>query len=151
VKRCVIFSKNRNFSPCCVSALNSGRQKTRRILLGILIAIRFMASSLRHIRSTFKEVFMTHKIRTLFVAILATGSLMLQALPASADYWHWAPREHRWERRADIHSDRRDLDEARRQLTWDLNHHASRRKIAEDRARIRDLERDIHEDRRAMR
>ena len=94
---------------------------------------------------------MTHKIRTLFITVLATGALMLQALPASADYWHWAAHEHRWERRADIRSDQRDLAEARRQLTWDLNHHASRRKIAEDRARIRDLERDMHQDRRAMR
>lgn len=95
---------------------------------------------------------MNNRTQTLFFAAIVTGSLMLQTVPASArDYWHWAEREHRWEHRADIHSDRRDLAEARRQLDWDLEHHASRRKIAEDRARMTDLERDIHEDRRAMR
>ena len=95
---------------------------------------------------------MNTRTQTLLVAAILTGSLTLQAVPALAhDYWHWAAREHRWERRTDIRSDRRDLAEARRQLDWDLQHHASRRKIAQDRARIADLERDIHEDRRAMR
>jgi hypothetical protein len=95
---------------------------------------------------------MNNRMKTAFFAAIVTGSLMLQAVPASArDYWHWAEREHRWEHRADIRSDQRDLAEARRQLDWDLEHHASRRKIAEDRARITDLERDIHVDRRAMR
>jgi hypothetical protein len=94
---------------------------------------------------------MKHKIPKLIFGVLVAGSLTMQAIPASADYWHWAARDHRWERRSDIRSDRRDLAEARRQLEWDLNHHASGRKIAEDRARVRDLERDIHVDRRAMR
>jgi hypothetical protein len=94
---------------------------------------------------------MNQKTRTILVGLIASGSLMMQTVPAFADYWHWVAHEHRWERRADIRSDRRDLAEARRQLQWDLDHHASRRKIAEDRARVRDLERDIHVDRRAMR
>jgi hypothetical protein len=94
---------------------------------------------------------MKHKTRTILVGLIATGGLMMQTVPAFADYWHWTAREHRWERRADIRSDRRDLAEARRQLQWDLDHHASRRKIAEDRARVADLERVFHEDRRAMR
>jgi hypothetical protein len=92
---------------------------------------------------------MDKKKQTLLVAAILTGSLMLQAAPASArDYWHWVAHEHRWEHRADIRGDRRDLAEARRQLDWDVQHRAGRRKIAEDRARIADLERDIHEDRR---
>lgn len=95
---------------------------------------------------------MYNRLKKIFVTGMLGGCLILQAVPALAhDYWHWSTREHRWHRRADLRSDYRDLAEARRQLDWDLRHHASRRKIAEDRARIRDLERDIREDRRAMR
>jgi hypothetical protein len=95
---------------------------------------------------------MLSKQKKLIFTLIIGGCLILEAAPALArDYWHWSAREHRWQRRADLRSDHRDLVEARRQLDWDLQHHASRRKIAEDRARIRDLERDIREDRRAMR
>jgi hypothetical protein len=95
---------------------------------------------------------MKNRTKTLLFFSLIAGSLILQAAPAGArDYWHWAEREHRWERGADLRSDRRDLEEARRQLRYDRNHHASRRKSAQDEARIRDLERDIREDRTAAR
>lgn len=95
---------------------------------------------------------MNNRMQTLVFAAIVAGSLMLQTTPAVArDYWHWSEREHRWNRRADLRSDYRDLAEARRQLEWDRRHHASRRKILEDEARIRDLERDIHQDRRALR
>jgi hypothetical protein len=95
---------------------------------------------------------MHNKFKRLFFTAIVGGCLMLEAAPALAhEYWHWAARERRWERRADLRSDYRDLAEARRQLEWDLRHNASRRKIAEDRARIRDMEREIRDDRRAMR
>jgi hypothetical protein len=94
---------------------------------------------------------MNGRIQTPLLATIVAGALMMQAAPAIArDYWHWSEGEHRWNRRADLRSDYHDLTEAKRQLEWDRRHHASRRKIAEDRARIRDLERDIHEDRRAL-
>ncbi len=83
-----------------------------------------------------------------FIAV----SLLLQVAPALArDYWHWAENEHRWEHRADLRSDRKDLDQARQQLRYDHQHHASRRTIGRDEARIRDIERDIREDQRARR
>ncbi len=86
-------------------------------------------------------------IRTLRMATFIAVPLLMQVAPALAkDYWHWVEREHRWERRADVRSDRKDLDQARRQLRYDRNHHAGRRTIARDEARIRDLERDIRED-----
>ncbi len=92
---------------------------------------------------------MNHRIKTILITTFMAGSLTMQAAPALArDYWHWSEREHRWDHRADLRSDRNDLAEARRQLHYDRNHHARRRKIAEDEARIRDLERDIREDRR---
>lgn len=95
---------------------------------------------------------MFSRVKKLILPVIVGAFLILEAAPALArDYWHWSAREHRWEHRADLRSDHRDLAEARRQLDWDLHHHGSRRKIAEDRARIRDLERDIREDRRAMR
>ncbi len=86
------------------------------------------------------------------IATLIAVSLMLQAAPALArDYWHWEDKEHRWEHRADLRSDHKDLEEARRQLRYDHSHHASRRTIGRDEARIRDIERDIREDERAKR
>lgn len=95
---------------------------------------------------------MNHKIQTLLFGTIVTGSLMLPAAPALArDYWHWAEREHRWERRADIRSDYRDLNEARRQLEWDRNHRGGWRRVADDEARVAQLERDIREDRRTFR
>lgn len=53
------------------------------------------------------------------------------------------------DRRAELRSDYRDLMRAREQLEYDRRHHARRRKIAEDEARIRDIEREINADRRA--
>jgi hypothetical protein len=89
------------------------------------------------------------KLTTIALGSLVAGSLLMSAGPVMAhDYWHWSAHEHRWARRADLRSDRRDLAEARRQLEYDRHHHASRRRIAEDEARIRDIERDIRADRR---
>jgi hypothetical protein len=95
---------------------------------------------------------MSRRIKTIAIATFIASSLMMRAAPAVArDYWHWSEQEHRWDHRADLRSDRNDLAEARRQLSYDRNHHARRRTIAQDEARIRDLERDIREDRRAVR
>jgi hypothetical protein len=91
------------------------------------------------------------------IKLLACCSLVTVSLlgPASSvlarDYWHWSKDHNRWDRRADLRSDSHDLEQARRQLDYDRRHHASRRKIAEDEARIRDIERDIQADRRARR
>ena len=93
---------------------------------------------------------MTNKIKLfalssfVIVSLLAPGSSLL-----ARDYWHWS--NNRWNRRADLRSDHQDLEQARRQLDYDRRHHASRKKIAEDEARVRDIERDIQEDRRAHR
>jgi hypothetical protein len=90
---------------------------------------------------------MNLKIRQFAFTGLLAGTLLIPAVPAMArDYWHWS--NNRWERRADIRSERADLREARRQLQYDLDHHASRRRIAQDQARIRDLEYDLRVDRR---
>jgi hypothetical protein len=88
---------------------------------------------------------MNRKIGVLVFGSLIFGSLTTSAGPVMArDFWHWSEREHRWDRRADLRTDEKDLAEAKRQLEYDRNHHASRRKVAEDEARIRDIERDIH-------
>jgi hypothetical protein len=87
---------------------------------------------------------MKTSIKTIALASAIIGSLLLQAGPVMArDYWHWAAKEHRWERRANIGTERSDLEEAKRQLQYDRHHRASHRKIAEDEARIRDIERDL--------
>jgi len=94
---------------------------------------------------------MNSKLKSLVIGSLIAGSLAFSASSVSArDYWHWSEREHRWDRRADLRSDYRDLAQARRQLEYDRAHHASRRVIARDLERIRDIENDIREDRRAF-
>jgi hypothetical protein len=95
---------------------------------------------------------MSIKVKSLMSSTVLAGTLILSAAPAMArDYWHWQDRDHRWERRAELRSDQRDLAQARRQLDYDRAHHASRRTIAQDEARIRDIERDIRGDLRAQR
>ena len=95
---------------------------------------------------------MSTKIRSLLSSSILAGSIVISAAPVMArDYWHWRENDHRWERRAELRSDRRDLAEARRQLDYDRAHHASRRRIAQDEARIREIERDIREDLRLSR
>jgi len=91
-----------------------------------------------------------NKIRLFAFSSLVTVSLLAPASSVLArDYWHWS--NNRWDRRADLRSDYHDLEEAKRQLDYDRRHHASRKKIAEDEARVRDIERDIQGDRRANR
>jgi outer membrane murein-binding lipoprotein Lpp len=92
---------------------------------------------------------MKTKLRKMIFGSLIAGSLLASAGPVMAhDYWHWSERDRRWVRRAELRSDYRDLAAARRQLEYDRRHHASRRRIAEDEARIREIERDIRADRR---
>jgi len=95
---------------------------------------------------------MSIKIKSLVSSTVLAGSLVLSVAPAMArDYWHWQEKEHRWEHRADLRSDQRDLAQARRQLDYDRSHHASRRTVAQDESRIRDIERDIRGDLHAQR
>ena len=95
---------------------------------------------------------MMSKIKLFAFSSLVTVSLLGPASSVLArDYWHWSKEHNRWDRRADLRSDYHDLEQAKRQLDYDRHHHASRRKIAEDEARIRDIERDIQADRRAHR
>ena len=94
---------------------------------------------------------MMKKIKLLACCSLVTVSLLGPASAVLArDYWHWSKDHNRWDRRADLRSDSHDLEQARRQLDYDRRHHANRRKIAEDEARIRDIERDIQADSRAV-
>jgi hypothetical protein len=98
-----------------------------------------------------EDLFMDRKIKTVVLGSFLAGVLMTPASGLARDYWHWSKDNSRWDRRADLRSDQRDLEEARRQLEFDRRHHASRRKLAEDEARIRDIERDIRVDRQAHR
>ena len=93
----------------------------------------------------------TKTIRLLAFSCLLTVSLGAASPVLARDYWHWSKDHNRWDRRADLRSDYHDLEQAKRQLDYDRRHHASRKKIAEDEARVRDIERDIQGDRRARR
>ena len=94
---------------------------------------------------------MKKTLRTLIVGGLVAGALAGSAGSVFArDYWHWSERERRWDYRADVRSDQRDLARARRQLEYDRAHHASRRAIARDLERISAIENELREDRRAF-
>jgi hypothetical protein len=86
--------------------------------------------------------------RTVVLGSLIAGSLMLSVGPAMArDYWHRSDHDW-WSRRADVRQDHRELWEARRQLDYDATHHASRKTLARDQARIDSILNDIRNDRR---
>jgi hypothetical protein len=92
-----------------------------------------------------KGALMNYNLKTFVINTLIVGTLMTPASALANDYWHW--HDNRWDHRADLRSDINDLQESKRQLEYDRNHHATRRKISEDEARVRDIERDIHADR----
>ncbi len=94
---------------------------------------------------------MNTKLKNLVMGSVIATSLALSASSVLAhDYWHWSEQQRRWDRRADLRSDYRDLAQARRQLEYDRAHHANRRIIARDLDRIRDIENDIRQDRQAF-
>ena len=90
---------------------------------------------------------MRSKTKTLVLGCLLAGSLVTSAVPVVAqDYWRWHARDYQsyqWESRKDLRSDQGDLAEARRQLEYDRSHRASRSRIAQDEARIKDIEQAI--------
>ena len=92
---------------------------------------------------------MRSKTKTLVLGGLLAGSLVTSAVPVVAqDYWRWHARDYRsyqWESGKDLRSDQRDLDEARRQLEYDRSHRANRSKIAQDEARIKEIEMDFRD------
>ena len=91
------------------------------------------------------------KIQNVYFRYILAGVLITPASAWARDYWHWSRDNNRWDRRAELRSDYRDLEEARRQLEYDRRHHASRKKLAQDEERIRDIERDIRAYRSARR
>ena len=61
---------------------------------------------------------MKRKIKTVVLGSFITGALMTPAL-GLADNWHWSTDHNRWDHRADLRSDYRDLARARQQLEQD--------------------------------
>lgn len=94
---------------------------------------------------------MNRKFKTFILGTFLAGVLITPASALARDYWHWSGDYNRWERRADLRSSYRDLEEAKRQLEYHRRHHASRRQLAIDEERIRDIERDIRAIRNARR
>ena len=101
------------------------------------------------------------RLKTVISGSLIAGSLMMLAMPASAvAQWYRSPGEIRRDILSNQDALRRQYDElaaARRQLDRDIEYGASRRRIADDRQRIREalneiaiLERDIRQDRREL-
>jgi hypothetical protein len=92
---------------------------------------------------------MNRKISCLIFGSLILSSLVVSTNSAMAQR-RWSDNEERWERRADLRREYRELEDARRQLEYDLRHGASRWRIADDEARIREIEDAIRADRREL-
>jgi hypothetical protein len=92
---------------------------------------------------------MRSKTKTLVLGSLLAGSLVTSAVPVVAqDYWRWHTRDYQSYQREsgkDLRSDQRDLAEARRQLEYDRSHRANHSKIAQDEARIKEIEMDFRD------
>jgi hypothetical protein len=89
------------------------------------------------------------KMRKAISAIVLAGSLMF-VTAAFADItfsWRFDESNRRWEQRSDSYSTRADLREAKRKLAYDLARGANYRVIARDRARIREIEESLREER----
>ena len=72
---------------------------------------------------------MKNRLKGIILCSLVSGALLASTTPVFAhDNWHWSREHNRWDHRADLRSDYRDLDEAKRQLEHDRSHHASRQK-----------------------
>jgi hypothetical protein len=94
---------------------------------------------------------MNAKIKTMVFGSLIAGSLLMAAGPVVGhDYRGWSERDRRWGRRAELRSDYRELARARHKLEYDRARHAPRWIIAQDLARIRQIENEIRADRRAL-
>jgi len=58
---------------------------------------------------------MRNKLKAFILGTFVTGGLLATTGQAFAnDYWHWSKEHNRWDRRADLRSDRHDLEEAKR-------------------------------------
>lgn len=86
-------------------------------------------------------------LKTLVISGLVAGSLMLStgaAMAAEHDHWYH-PRYDR-ESRYDVRRDHQNLGYWREKLDYDLSHHASRKRIAEDQSAIQSIFGDRHND-----
>ena len=91
---------------------------------------------------------MKTRIKTLALGALVAGSLIFSAGAAMArEYDHWSRHDHRWSDRRELRQDYAALEQWRGKLAYDLRHHASRKKIAQDQAQIAALENEIRHDR----
>jgi len=86
-----------------------------------------------------KEACMNSKLKTIVFGGLVAGSLVISAVPAMARDRDFYER-YRWDNRSQSVDEA--LRQARQQAIYDASHRASRRRLAADEARIRELERE---------
>jgi hypothetical protein len=91
---------------------------------------------------------MVRKAKTFIAGIFVSGMLTAPASGLARDHRQWSRDDARWEHRGDRQEHFRAREQARHQLDYDLSHHASRKRLAQDDARIREHERAYRDDRR---
>jgi hypothetical protein len=91
---------------------------------------------------------MVRKAKTFIAGIFVSGMLTAPASGLARDHRQWSRDDDRWEHRGDRREHFRAREQARQQLDYDLSHHASRKRLAQDDAHIRELDRDDRGDRR---
>lgn len=94
---------------------------------------------------------MNKPLKTLVVGLFLAGTLAASGcLPVIRDYDDWSDNDNNSYWRQELREDTIALARARAKLEYDLRHGASERTLAADRARIRQLEDEIREDRRRL-
>lgn len=94
---------------------------------------------------------MNRNLKIFVAGIFLSGVLMAPALSFARDHRQWSRGDNRWDHRFDRRDTRQEFEQARQQLDYDLSHHASRKKLAQDDARVKELNRELRINRWARR
>jgi hypothetical protein len=89
-----------------------------------------------------------NKLKNVVLGGLIAGTLLASVGPALAIDRGWGYQNQRYENRGEFRGDYARLQQARAKLEYDLRHHASRRRLAQDQAAIQAILDDIQRDRR---
>ena len=89
-----------------------------------------------------------NKVKNVVLGGLIAGTLLASVAPALATDREWGHQNQRYGNYGELGGDHARLERARAKLRYDLSHHASRRRLAQDRAEIQAILDDIQRDRR---
>jgi hypothetical protein len=87
-------------------------------------------------------------LKNVMLGGLIAGTLIVSVGPALAIDRGWGYQNQRYGNRGELRDDHARLEQAKAKLEYDLRHHASRKKLAQDQAAIQAILDEIQSDRR---